>query len=202
MRAPRPPAGAAEGIPCRPAGGRREGMAPPNRFRSVRHRLGRPHGRRSRYFYPTGTGSLPGIGAVRSCLHPAAGFSQALLGTRASRPHEGEAPVTENAGGTQAFPGTFASGVLGENPIAHVHPHGRRLSAGGIRRILPASFGEVPKRSQRHRLEIGWGHYDPRGFESHPLRHMRSRLPLPRANLPFPALPGPRPPPAGPVDEA
>jgi hypothetical protein len=37
------------------------------------------------------------------------------------------------------------------------------FSSGGIRRGT-----EVVKRL---RLEIGWGHCAPRGFESHPLRH-------------------------------
>ncbi len=32
--------------------------------------------------------------------------------------------------------------------------------------------GEVPKRSYRRRLEICWGHFAPRGFESHPLRQL------------------------------
>ncbi len=36
--------------------------------------------------------------------------SQALLGTLVSRPHKGEAPVNQNAGGTQAFPGCALPG--------------------------------------------------------------------------------------------
>ena len=57
---------------------------------------------------------------------------------------------------------------------SHADPVFRIVPRGASGRILPVPFGGVPKRSQRHRLEIGWGHHDPRGFESHPLRQMAS----------------------------
>ena len=59
-------------------------------------------------------------------------------------------------------------------------PSHRQKSSGPARYngiLLPADgariltrLGEVPKRSQRHRLEIGWRLIPSRGFESHPLR--------------------------------
>src|SRR5690242_19999220 len=48
--------------------------------------------------------------------------------------------------------------------------HGSGSCPGLGTALKYASLGRVPKRSQRHRLEIGWGLNAPRGFESHPFR--------------------------------
>ena len=58
-------------------------------------------------------------------------------------------------------------------PLTAPIPFLRDCPGGPSGVSFPSRPGGVPKRSQRHRLEIGWGHHDPRGFESHPLRQNR-----------------------------